>query len=388
MKITGIKTYLFDPGTAKNLLYCRVETDEGLYGWGEAYVGNGKERAVETYIQAMAPYIIGRSPFNIRHTGQVMFDDVVIRRSSVDFHCAWSAIEIALWDIVGKAADLPIYNLLGGASREKIRIYANGWWFGADTIDETVRRATKVREMGFTAMKWDPFPGPWRTFVSRKDEDYAVANVKAMREALGPDVDLLVEVHRRLAPFHAVRVAQRIEEFNPFWFEEPCLSDNMDLVAAAKRDIRIPVVSGETLYNKMDFLPLFEKRAADIINPDTCAAGGILGMLEIASMADSHAIALTPHNYNGTNIGLAATVHVAAVAPNFLIAECFINLKPGCDEITVNPLKVENGWVDLPTAPGLGVDIDVEKLLQHPYREFPHKEHRQYWEEFPRQGYV
>ncbi len=386
MRITNISTFSFYPGAGKNLLFCRVDTDEGTYGWGEAYVGQGKEAAVETYIKAMAPYLIGRSPFNIRHTGQVMFDDFAIRRSSIDFFCAWSAIEIALWDIVGKKANQPIYNLLGGPSREKVRVYANGWWFGANTIDETVKRAVAVKQMGFTAMKWDPLPGPWRTFVSQKDLAYAVDNVKAVREAVGPEVDLLVEVHRRLAPMHAITLARHIEEFNPFWFEEPCLADNIDLVVAAKREIRLPVVTGETLYTKADFVGVFEKRAADIINPDICAAGGILGMLEIAAMAEPYAVAVTPHNYNSTIVGLAATVHFSALVPNFLIAECFINLKPGCDEIAINPLRLKDGWVDLPSAPGLGVDIDVERLLKHPYRELPHKGIRQYWEEFPRQG--
>jgi len=387
MKITGVKTYLFDPGTAKNLLFCRVDTDEGIHGWGEGYVVAGKEKAVEAYIQGMAPHLIGRGPFNIKHTGQVMFDDFVTKRSSPDFYCAWSAIEIALWDIVGKKLGQPIYNLLGGPSREKIRVYANGWRQGAKTIDEVAERAARVVQSGFSAMKFDPFPGPWRQFISRKDEDHAVETVRRVREAVGPDVDLLVEVHRRLAPMHAIRVARRMEEFNPFWYEEPCLSDNIDLVAQAKREIRIPVVTGEALHTKADFKEVFERQAADIINPDSCGCGGILALLEIAAMAEPYAVAVSPHNYNGTAIGLAATAHISAVATNFLIAECFLNLKPACDEIMVKPLEVENGFVELPTEPGLGIDIDVAKLERRPFRE-PKKEIRHYWEEYPRQGHL
>ena len=388
MKIARIETFFFHPGSGKNLLFCRIETDDGLYGWGESYVGVKKEKVVDDYIRAMAPYVIGRSPHNIRHTAQVMFDDFAIRRSSVDFFCAWSAIELAMWDIVGKKAGQPLYNLLGGASREKVRVYANGWWYGVTDIESTVERALQVKEMGYTALKWDPFPGPWRTFITREEEDYAVANVKAMREALGPDMDLLIDAHRRVAPHHSIRVAKRLEEYGIFCYEEPCLSDNLDLVAEVRRAISTPVVTGETLYTKEDFARVFEKRAADILNPDICAVGGLQQMLDIAAMAQPHAIAISPHNYNSTIVGLAATVHFSAVIPNFLIAECFINLNEACDEIGSPGLKVEDGWIDLPTAPGLGVDIDVERMRKRPYNDFPHKDMRQYWEEFPRKNYV
>ncbi|TBW41281.1 mandelate racemase/muconate lactonizing enzyme family protein [Siculibacillus lacustris] len=388
MKIERIETFLFHPGSGKNLLFVRIETDEGVHGWGEAYVGVKKETIVEDWIKAMAPHVIGRSPFNIRHTGQILFDDFAIRRTSVEFLCAWSAIEIALWDIVGKIAGLPVYDLLGGASREKVRIYANGWWYGVSTIDQTVERALEIKARGFTALKWDPFPGPWRTFISAAEEDYAVANVRAVREALGPDVDLLIDAHRRVAPHHAIRVARRLEEFGIFCYEEPCLSDNIDLVAEVRRAISTPVVTGETLYTKEQFAQVFEKRAADILNPDVCAVGGILQMLDIASAAQPHAVAISPHNYNSPIVGLAATVHVSALIPNFLIAECFVNLEPACAEIAAPGLVSEAGWVDLPTAPGLGVDIDVEALRERPYRAFPHKDYRQYWEEFPRKNYV
>src|SRR5687768_6577598 len=161
----------------------------------------------------MAPHLIGRSPFSIRHTGQVLFDDLVIRRSSLGFLSAWSAIEIALWDIVGKCAGLPLYNLLGGASRERVRVYANGWADQPGTFDENIERAVKVKELGYSALKFDPVPGPWRTYIHREDEDFAVNYVRRMREALGPDVELLIEMHRRLAPAAAIRLGRRFAEF-------------------------------------------------------------------------------------------------------------------------------------------------------------------------------
>ena len=176
MKIARIETFILGTGSSKDLLFCRVETEDGLYGWGEAYVTHGKEKVVAECIRAMAPHIIGRSAFNIRHTGQIMFEDFAIKRGSPELSAAWSAVEIASWDILGKHAGLPVYNLIGGASRERVRVYANGWSRAA-TIEEGVERGLQVKAMGFTAAKFDPFPGPWRTFVDRRDEDFAIAYV-------------------------------------------------------------------------------------------------------------------------------------------------------------------------------------------------------------------
>lgn len=387
IEISSVKPYLFFPGSAKNLLLCRVETKDGIYGWGESYVSSGKEKVVEAYINAMAPYMIGRSPFNVRHTGHALFDDFMTRRSTMDFYSAWSAIEIAMWDIIGKYTNQPVYNLIGGCSRKSIRVYANGWWAGAKTTDELVERAVKVKEMGFAAIKWDPFNCPWRTYISKAQENEAYENVKAVYEAVGPEVDLLIEVHRRLSPYHAISFAKRIEEFSPFWYEEPTLSDNIDLVVEAKKQINIPVVTGETLYTKSEFKDVFEKRAADIINPDTCICNGILGMMEIATMAEPYNISFSPHNFNSTTAGLAATLHISAAASNFLIAELFVNIKPDCDEIMKKPFDVVDGFIELPTEPGLGFDIDMEKLLKKPpielRKEFPYKGVAQYYDEFP-----
>lgn len=388
MKITKVTPYPFFAGP-KNLMLCRVDTDDGVYGWGEAYVVQGKEKAVQVYIEAMAPYMIGRSPFEIKHSANAMFDDFSIRRSSCDFYAAWSAIEIAMWDIVGKVCDQPVYNLLGGPCREKIRVYANGWWGGAQSVDETAQRALAVKEMGFSAMKWDPFCGYWRNYITKAQEDYAVECVKAVREAVGPEIDLLVEVHRRLSPYHAKHFAERIHEFEPFWIEEPCLADNIDLVKQAANGIKAPVVTGETLYNKEAFIPVFEKRAAEIINPDICVCG-IKGMSEISAMAEPYSVLMSPHNFNSNAIGFAAMLHLSASIPNFLIGEMFLTVDEASRDIVAEPFEVKNGYVELPTKPGLGVDIDMDKLAEHPYkvieRKFPFKGVCGYKDEFPKEG--
>ena len=387
MNIARIETFLLHPGSGKNLLFCRVETTDGLHGWGEAYVTRGKEKVIEACIHAMADVVIGRSAYSIRHTAQVLFEDFAIRRISMELLSAWSAIEIALWDILGKRTGEPVYNLLGGKSRERVRVYANGWSHGK-TVEENIGHARKLKQLGFTAAKFDPFPGPWRSFVDPKDEDFAIDFVRRMRDAMGPDFELLIEAHRRFSPSHAIRIGQRLTEFGITWYEEPCLAENIELVAEVRRAVPIPIVTGEALYSKEQFFHVLERRAADILNPDICACGGITAIMDIAMMAQPQAVVMAPHNYNSVLMGLAATVHVCAVIPNFRIAEYFVNFSDVCGEIATASIKVEDGWAELPTVPGLGVEIDIERLRRHPYQDFAHKALTDASEEYPRKNYL
>lgn len=371
MKVTEVKTYLVCPGAGKNWLFVKVETDEGIHGWGEAYTQSDRDRAIEVHIGQLGRHLVGRNPFHIRHFRYVAYTDWASKRGSMDLYCAISGIEQALWDIVGKAAGQPVYNLLGGPCRDKIRVYANGWAGGGQDPEQLAQRALSVVERGFSALKFDPFPGPWRAFIDRRTEQAAVERVRAVREAVGPGVEILIEVHRRLAPMHAVRVAREMEPYGPFWYEEPVSARDLDGLAEARREIRIPVVTGEELYTKGEFREVFERRAADIINPDVCNCGGILELVEIAAMAEAYHVAVSPHCYNSTTIGLAATLHAAACMPNFLITEYFLNFEEVGSEVAIEPLHVEGGYIALPTGPGLGIDLDEEALARHPYREFP-----------------
>ena len=393
LKIARIETFLLDPGLAKNLLFCRVETEEGVHGWGEAYVTPGKEPVIEHLLQTMAKYMIGRSAFNIRHTAQVVFDDFAMRRASLDLLSAWSAIEIALWDIVAKHAGLPLYNLLGGASRERVKVYANGWSSGSELIEQNLERALKVKEMGFTALKWDPFPGPWRNFIHREDEDHVVRYVRKMREALGPEFGLLIEVHRRLAPMHAIRIGKRIAEFDIGWYEEPCLCDNIELVAEVRRALPgVPIVTGEAIYSKEAFAQALAARAADIINPDICNCGGIGAMLDIAAMAQPHAVAVAPHNYNSTLVGAAATVQLVRDDPELLDRRVLHQPEAG--------LRRDRGAAAGGEGQFRRTADDARarhrprcrgRLRKRPYRDMGSrtgKTLRSYTEEFPRKNYV
>jgi galactonate dehydratase len=205
--------------------------------------------------------------------------------------------------------------------------------------------------------------------------------VAAVRAAVGPDVEILIEVHRRLAPMHAVRVARRLEEFRPFWYEEPVSFRDLASLVEARQGINIPVVTGEEVYTKAEFREVFANRAADIINPDVGNCGGILELREIAAMAEVHHVAVSPHNYNSTTLGLAATLHAVAGMPNFLITEYFVNFTAVGAEIADTTFQVEDSYITLPSTPGLGIDLDEAALAKYPYREFdlrklrhPHEE--------------
>jgi galactonate dehydratase len=371
MRVTQVKPFLVDPGVGKNWLFVKVETDAGLSGWGECYTQADRDQAIAAHVQQLGRYLVGRNPFHIKHFTAMAYHDFAGKRGAMDLYSAISGLEQALWDVVGKRLNTPVYNLLGGPCRDRIRVYANGWYEGAKTPAALAKKAVETVAQGFTALKFDPFPGPWRTHIDRKTELAAVDNVRAVREAVGPEVDILVEVHRRLAPMHAIRVARMLEEFQPFWYEEPVSARHLEALAQCKRAIRLPVVTGEELYTKAEFRAVFERQAADIINPDVCNCGGILELKEIAAMAEPYLVAVSPHNYNSTTVGLAATLQAAAGMPNFLIAEYFVNFQARGADIAVEPFAVDNGYLKLPTAPGLGLELKEEALARYPYRQFP-----------------
>ena len=370
MKITDIEVIKWNPGTGKNFIYIKLTTDTGISGWGEAYAQADRDTQIEAHIDQLARYLINRDPFHIRHFMHIAHEDFATKRSAMDLHCALSGIEIAMWDIVGKAVEQPIYNLIGGPVRPHIRVYANGW--GQGSPDDIAQEAAKlVERRGFNALKFDPFPGPWREYPNRDELVEAANTVGKVREAVGPHVELLVEVHRRLAPVHAISAAKQMEKYNPYWFEEPCPPDNIDAILEVKNNTTIPVVTGEAHYTRNGFREIFDKRAVDIINPDICNTGGILELTQIAAMAQPHYIGVSPHGYNSTSIGCAAAVHASATIPNFLIYEYFVNVENVCRDITKGYLEPNNSYIELPTEPGLGIEIDETKLANYPYAPFP-----------------
>jgi galactonate dehydratase len=366
MKISSIQCYTVNPGfRSRTWIFVKVSTDAGIHGWGEAYTLRGRDRAIVGQVGELGTACLGRSPFDIKHFTQVVQDDFAQRRSSFELYCAQSAIEQAMWDIVGKACGQPVYNLLGGKCREKVRVYANGWSDHCRTPEEYAQAAAAVVQKGFTAIKLSPLPGAWRTYVPREHEHHVVSVIRAVREAVGPTVDILLDMLRRLSPGSASRLGRQLEPFDLYWYEEPCLAENVDALAEIRSKVNIPIVTGETLYGKAAFQPVFDRRAADILNPDICNVGGILELKEIGAMAEPHFIAISPHNFNSTTVALNATVHVGAVMPNFTLTEYYLPFADFAAKICPTQLMPHDGFITLPETPGLGIDLDESLLKMH-----------------------
>ncbi len=372
MKITAVKSFPVFPGWRKNLIFVKIETDAGINGWGEVYTQYDRDPAMSSHVEILGKYLIGRDPFQIKYFTTMAYDDYAQRRGSLEFYCALSGLEAALWDIVGKACEQPVYNLLGGPCRDKIRVYANGWSYKKHEPDDFARAAEETVALGYTALKFDPLPRPWRTYIPREHEKHAEKVVKAVRDAVGPDVDLLIELHRRLSVSHAVTLAERLAPYEPFLIEEPCQAENIIAIAEVRSKTHVPIMTGENIFSKSGFRRVFDHRAADYINADVANCGGILELVEIAAMAEPYFVGVSPHNYNSTSLALAATVHASAVMQNFIITEYFVPFEEFCNGLFPGQqMKPVNGYITLPDKPGLGLEPDEQALLAHPGKPFP-----------------
>ncbi len=346
----------------KNLIFVKLVTDNGIVGWGECYSQSDRDTQITAHVEKLKPYVIDYDPKNIRNFIVGAYRDFSNKRPSMDFWCAVSGIEIAMWDILGKYYETPIYNLLGGKVRENIKVYANGWASSLDH-ESLAQDATKiVQKRGFKALKFDPFTGPWEDWPENEIIFEAVKRVATVREAVGPKIDILVEVHRRLSISKAQIFSKEVEKYNPFWIEEPCISENINAIKEVKNCTKIPVVTGEALYSRNMFREVFEKNAADIINPDICNTGGILELSLIASMAETFSIGVSPHGWNSTGIGASAALQASAIMNNFIIYEYMIHVEDYSKKITSNHPEVENSFIQLSKLPGLGTEIDEKKL--------------------------
>jgi len=281
---------------------------------------------------------------------------------------ALSAVEMALWDILGKHLNVPVYQLLGGKVNEDCRIYVNGWFSGARTPEEFGAKAAEAVKRGVTAMKWDPF-GKNYLQISNADLDKAIRNIAAVREAVGDQVDLLIEAHGRFDVPTGIKIAQEIAPFKPMFLEEPVPPNNLEALQAVREKSPVAISAGERLYGRYDYNELFRRRAADYIQPDISHAGGIMELKKIAAIAEANYIPFAPHNPSGP-VANAATLQLAACCPNFCILEIMYDDVVWRKDVTNEDLFYENGRIRIPDKPGLGIEIDEEACLAHPYQ--PH----------------
>lgn len=348
MKITRLETFLVQP----RWLFLKMHTDAGLVGYGEPVV-EGRARTVRTAVEELEEYLVGQDPRRIEHHWQAIYRHSFYRGGPV-LTSALSGVEQAMWDILGKSLGVPVWQLLGGNCRDSIRVYAHT---GGGTPEEAAAAARARVAQGFTALKTGVGRCPARIVETPAFIRAAESRFAAMREAVGPEVDLAVDFHGQISPALAVQLARALEPYQPMFIEEPCLPENVDTMVTVARSTCIPIATGERLFTKWGFREVLEKQAASILQPDLCHAGGILECRKIAAMAECNYAAVAPHNPLGP-ISLAACLQLDACIPNFLVQE-FVSLGEG---YLKEPFTVVDGSIPLPTGPGLGIELDDDAL--------------------------
>lgn len=362
MKVTDIKCFTVDCFRT-NWVFVKVYTDEGIDGVGEATL-EYKEKALWGAVEHIKEYLVEKNPLDIEKHWHAIYRDAYWRGGPV-LMSALSAVEMALWDILGKHLNVPVYQLLGGKVNDKVRIYVNGWFAGAKEPEEFGAKAKEAVKRGVTAMKWDPF-GKNYLNISNAELDKALRNVAAVREAVGPEVDLLIEAHGRFNVPTGIKIAKELEQFKPMFLEEPTPPDNLNALKMVRDKSPVAISAGERLYTRWDYKEMFDLMAADYIQPDISHAGGIMELKKIAAEAECRYIPFAPHNPSGP-VANAATLQLAATCPNFEILEIMYSDVEWRKEVTNESLEYKDGYITIPDKPGLGIEIDEEACLEHPY---------------------
>ncbi|WP_028065753.1 mandelate racemase/muconate lactonizing enzyme family protein [Solirubrobacter soli] len=363
MKITSITTHVL--GTPwRDLTFVQVHTDEGLTGVGETRMLGHTQALLGYLAEAERNHIVGSDPFAIESLVQRMkYGDY--GRAGEIVMSGIGCVEVACWDIMGQALGVPVYKLLGGAVNDRVKAYANGWYTVERTPEEFHTAARRVVELGYRALKFDPF-GEGRFELTYEERVRSVGLVEAVRDAVGPEVEILVEMHGRFAAHEAIRVAGMIERFEPSWIEEPVPPENLAALRSVAEHTPLPIATGERIHDRIEFRELFEHRSVNIIQPDIGHIGGLLETRKLAATAETHYVLIAPHNVGGPVL-TAANLHLAACTPNFKIQEHFndfadhevLQAAPGLPPVV-------DGYFALPDAPGLGVTLDVDFVAERP----------------------
>jgi len=369
MKITEIKP-LICHCYRTNWVFVKVMTDEGVYGVGEATL-EYREQTVATAIRELDRNLRGCDPRNIEAIWHECYRSTYFRGGPV-FMSALSGIEMALWDIKGKVLGVPVYQLIGGQVRDKVPCYANGWFSPAKTPSEFVEKAKEAAAQGFTGLKWDPFGSAYLN-ISKAEMRQSLQCVEAVVEAVGNDMEILIEGHGRFNVATAVRIGRALEDYDITWFEEPVPPENLDALAEVKSRVRVPIAAGERIYSRWDYQRFFKLGCADYVQPDLSHVGGIGEVKKIAAQAEANHIAICPHNPSGP-VSNAATLQIAASTPNFHLLETMAVDVPWRKDICSEHISFVDGQMTIPDLPGLGVDLNEDAIAEHPYepRELRH----------------
>ncbi|MGC9521214.1 MAG: mandelate racemase/muconate lactonizing enzyme family protein [Anaerolineae bacterium] len=373
MKITQVDIFDVKMSPSWNPVIVRIATDEGITGLGEvglAY-GTGADAGIGMVRDLAERFLIGANPFQIEKLWDAAFRKTFWGQGGGPVvYGGISAIDEALWDIKGKALGVPVYELLGGCVWERLRVYANGWYHGCTTPAEYAEAALRVVDDGYTAMKFDPFAvrpdGVWdypRRALERERADLAFERVKAVREAIPPDVDILIEVHGNLGTASAIRMGKRFEALDPFVYEEPVDALNVESMRRVAENVDIPLAAGERLYTRYGFRPYIEGQIIDVLQPDLGLTGGISEVKKIATYAEIYNLHVQPHNCAGP-VSTAASVQVDCCITNFIIQEWFPYREDENYDLVTRALEpqVVDGYLPIPTAPGLGVELNEDAI--------------------------
>jgi galactonate dehydratase len=363
MKIIDIRTYGVNVGSS-NHIFVRVLTDEHLQGTGEAYRA-GPDQAVEQVVHYFKDWLIGEDPTRIEHLWRIMYNGSRFPGGSV-VNAAISGIETALWDIKGKAHGVPVYQLLGGRCRDRVRVYLG---IGGETpqdLAESARRA--VQRHGMTAVKFRPQPGNMERMRWSQVLKGTRERVEAVRRTVGDDVDIGLDPHAAIfEPVKALEMAAVVQPYHPMFIEEPIRPENIQAMAGVHRKMDVPLATGEMLYTKYEFRDLIAAEAADILQPDLLLCGGLLEGKKIAAMAEDHYLTVAPHSPLGP-VSTAVATHFAASTGNFFILEYRIDSEGPDRRLIRQPLALAEGHVQIPETPGLGIELNEEVLQGHPLR--------------------
>jgi galactonate dehydratase len=364
VRITRATTYIVG-NPWKNWLFVRLDTDQpGLYGIGEGSL-NAFSKTVEAAVHELAPRYEGMDPFQVETIHQRMTRDVYSEGGQIQMN-AVAGVEIACWDIIGKATGRPIYDLLGGRYHEALPVYANGWYAGPRTPDSFAEKAIDVIGRGYRALKFDPFGAAHRV-MDIDDRRLSIAIIRAVREAVGPSVQIMIEGHRRFSVAEAIRIGEEIAEFNPTWFEEPTDHMKIDATAEVARKISVPIATGESFTTTHQFAEILAHNTVHILQPDPSNLGGIWKTRQVCAMVDAHYGVMAPHQAQGP-ISTATCVQIGACTPNLLVQELFDEFNVSWErELVDQSPHVVDGKIAIPDGPGLGVDLTWAEVEKHPY---------------------
>lgn len=359
MKIADVRTVVVG-NPWKNWIYVVVETDEGIVGIGEATGGSETQPRVAA-VEEIKHLIIGMDPRNVHEIFHKLYLTAFIKVTQ-----AMAGIEMACWDILGKSLGVPVHTLLGGKVRDNVRVYANGWYSGDRTPEGFAEKASEVVAKGYTALKFDPF-GDAHMQMSRKETAEAKALIGAVREAVGDDVDILIEAHDRFSTYAAIEIGNWLKDYDVTWFETPVLSTDISALVEVARRIPVRMIAGERMHAIHEFGEFLSHNVTDVINPEPLGVGGIWRSLQIAGIAEAHHAEIALHNAESPFKTMVA-LHIDAVTPNVFIQECFDDfLDPWVSDVLTGFHRVEDGHLKMPTAPGIGVTLNEEEAKKHPY---------------------